>query len=304
MLTPDWTLLHVFLTVADSGSLSAAARRIGSSQPTVGRQIQNLETQMNLELFQRHPKGFTLTPAGERLLPHARAMAEQAGRIALISASAETALAGTVRITASIFVAHHILPPVLADLRRAEPGIDIEIVAADSSDNLLFREADIALRMYRPTQLDVTAVHLGDVAMGAFAARSYLDRCGLPKTVEELLDHDLIGFDRSDMILRGMRAGGLMVNRDSFAFRTDHPTVYWELLRAGCGIGFGQTRIAQRQQDVVAILSDMPLPSLPLWLATATKARRMPRLVRVWDHLEDRLRGYLKGIDPHSRFAR
>lgn len=304
MLTPDWTLLHVFLTVADSGSLSAAARRIGSSQPTVGRQIQNLETQMNLELFHRHPKGFTLTPAGERLLPHARAMAEQAGRIALISASAETALAGTVRITASIFVAHHILPPVLADLRRAEPGIDIEIVAADSSDNLLFREADIALRMYRPTQLDVTAVHLGDVAMGAFAARSYLDRCGLPKTVEELLDHDLIGFDRSDMILRGMRAGGLMVNRDSFAFRTDHPTVYWELLRAGCGIGFGQTRIAQRQQDVVAILSDMPLPSLPLWLATATKARRMPRLVRVWDHLEDRLRGYLKGIDPHSRFAR
>lgn len=290
---PDWTLLRVFLAVAEGGSLSTAARALGSSQPTVGRQIQLLEQQMRLELFLRHPRGLTLTPAAQQLLPHARAMAAEAQRMALISAGAAAVVAGTVRITASIFVAHHILPPILADLRMAEPGIDIDLVASDSSDNLLFREADIALRMYRPAQLDITALHLGDLVLGTFAAPGYLRRRGTPHTAAALLDHDLIGFDRNDLILRGMRAAGLPATRDSFAFRTDHPTVYWELLRAGCGIGFGQAGVAQHDDRVQRILPDLALSALPLWLAAATRTRHTPRLSRVWDHLAIALRRHL-----------
>lgn len=257
--------------------------------------MQLLERQTRLQLFQRHPKGLRLTPAGQRLLGHVRAMADEAGRIGLLSAGEDSAMTGTVRITASVFVAHHILPPILSGLRQAEPGINIELVASDSSDNLLFQQADIALRMYRPTQLDLTAVHLGDLTIGAFAARSYLDRRGPARTVADLHGHDLIGFDKSDLILRGMRAAGLTVTREDFAFRTDHATVYWELLRAGCGIGFGQIRVARRDAGVEAVLADLPIPPLPIWLATATRTRHTPRLSRVWDHLRGALKDHLAG---------
>lgn len=294
---PDWSLLRAFVAVAEAGSLSAAARRLGMSQPTVGRQIHALEAQMEMELFHRRPRGLVLTGAGTRLLPHARAMAQEARRIALIAAGEEARIDGTVRITASVFVAHHILPPILAELRRTEPGIAVEVVATDSSANLLFREADIALRMYRPTQLDIVTRHLGDVAMGAFAAPSYLDRRGRPRAPADLLDHDLIGMDRSDLILRGMRRAGLMVGRESFMFRTDHPTVYWELVRAGCGVGFGQTGVARITGGVEAVMPDLALPSLPLWLAAPERTRHTPRMSRVWDHLEDGLGRYFRTIE-------
>lgn len=285
----DWALWRVFLAVADKGSLSGAARALSASQPTVGRQVQTLEQRLGVELFHRQPKGMVLTDTGAGLLTHARAMAENAQQLSLLAAGQDSAPQGTVRLTASVFVAHHILPPIISDLHRTEPGIDIELVASDSSDNLLYREADIALRMYRPTQLDLITTHLGDIAMGTFAAQSYLARRGRPDTPGALIDHDLIGFDRSDMILRGMRAGGIDVGRGDFAFRTDHPTVYWELLRAGCGIGFGQIAVAARDPSLEQLLPELPIPPLPLWLAAPSQTRHTPRIDRAWGHLKQAL---------------
>lgn len=291
----DWTLLRVFLAVADHGSLSGAARALSASQPTISRQVLALEQHLGVELFHRRPRGMALTDTGAGLLPHAQAMAENAQHLALLAAGQDSAPSGPVRLTASVFVAHYILPPIIAELRAAAPGIDIELVASDSSDNLLFREADIALRMYRPTQLDLITTHLGDVEMGVFAATSYIDRHGAPDTAQAMLEHDLIGFDRSDMILRGMRAGGLRVSHDDFAVRTDHPTVYWEMLRAGCGVGFGQVAVAARDPDLVRLLPELPLPSLPLWLAAPTQTRQTPRIDQSWRHLKDALTRHLAG---------
>jgi len=146
----DWSLIQSFLAVAEEGSLSAAARRLGASQPTLGRQIQQIETQPGLSLFHRQPRGLKLTPVGETLLEPAKTMQLAMGQIALTAAGQEQDIKGTVRITASIFVAQNFLPQ-----------ISIDLVASDTSENLLFREADIALRMYRPEQLDVVTRHLG-----------------------------------------------------------------------------------------------------------------------------------------------
>ena len=162
MDSPDWTLTRSFLAVAETGSLSAAARRLGLSQPTLGRHIAEMEARTGLSLFARQPRGLAPTEAALTLLPHARAMAEAAAHLSLAAAGRDPALTGTVRLTASRIFAHHLLPPVLADLRRAEPGIEIELVPSDISENLLYRQADIALRMYRPTQPDLVARHLGD----------------------------------------------------------------------------------------------------------------------------------------------
>ncbi len=286
----DWSLIRAFLAVAEIGSLSAAARTLGSSQPTVGRQVREVETALGVELFQRHAKGLSLTETGAAMLPAAKRMRDSVGEIALIAAGQDMRPTGTVRITASVIVAHFVLPQILARLRRDEPGIEIELVATDSSDNLLFREADIALRMYRPDQLDMVTLHVTDLPLGIYAAKSYLDRVGRPDTVEDAFKLDWVGYDRSDLMLRGMRRLGWAVDRNFFATRTDDQAGNWQLIRAGCGIGIAQIATAQDAPEGERLFPDMALPSLPVWLTAHEAMRRTPRIARVWDALAQGLK--------------
>ncbi|MEM9971997.1 MAG: LysR family transcriptional regulator [Pseudomonadota bacterium] len=283
--TFDWSLLQSFLAVAETGSLSGAARKLSLSQPTVGRHVQALEAQVGAALFARQARGMALSDAGARLVEPARRMAEAAGQLSLTAMGEGDGASGTVRVTASVVTAHNHLPKIFAGLRAEHPEIEIEVVASNASENLLFREADIAVRMYRPEQLDMVTKHLGDFALGLYAARSYLDRRGWPKTFDDLEGHDLIGYDRSETLIRGMRAFGWAVTREDFPVRCDHHAVYWKLLRAGAGIGFAQVSIARDAPDVVQLLPDIPLPGLPVWLTAHQAVRRTPRVAVVWDAL-------------------
>lgn len=289
----DWSLVRSFVIVAETGSLSGAAKRLGISQPTLGRHIQTLQDQLGVVLFERHPKGMRLSEHGARMLPSAQKMVDAFGGFALSAASTEQAISGTVRITASEFVAHHILPEIIADLRQQEPSIQIELVASDTSENLMFREADIALRMFRPTQLDVIAKHLGILEMAAFASQSYLDRKGMPENAEDWQDHDVVGFDRKDMIVRAMEEMGWAVTQADFAVRCDNPLVYWELVRAGCGIGFGQLNTGVNDPKLVRIFPELALAQLPLWIVAPRATRHTARVARVWQHLEQAFMAYI-----------
>ncbi len=285
----DWSLIQAFLAVAEGGSLSAAARTMRQSQPTLGRQVQAIEASLGVTLFRRERRGMALTEAGAALLEPARTMLDAAGRLALIAAGEAEDMHGTVRITASVFVSHHVLPPILARLRQAAPEIALDLVASDASDNLLFREADIAVRMYRPDQLDIVARHLGDVALGLFGAKSYFDRRGRPATLDELRSHDFVGYDTSDLIIRGFRGFGWQVDRDWFAVRCDNQSANWELVRAGCGLGFAQLHTGLADPSVERVAADLPLPPLPLWLATHDRLWRTGRVRLVWTHLAEGL---------------
>ncbi len=290
----DWSLLQSFLAVADEGSLSGAARKLGTSQPTLGRRIKQIETQLGVTLFHRQPRGFALTDIGTELLAPARAMHDAAMQVSLAAAGRAQSTAGTVRITASVFVANFILPPIIAKLRLAYPEISLDLIPNDASENLLFREADIALRMYRPTQLDIITRHLCDLPLGMFASTNYLDRKGRPDTIEDIFNtHDLVGFDRDEQILRGMRQMGLDAKRDWFKTRCDEAVTYWELVRAGCGIGFSQTHVGQRDPSVEQILQDVPIPSLPVWLTAHQAMQQTPRIRRVWDMLADEIPAFV-----------
>lgn len=286
----DWTLIRSFLAVAETGSLSAAARRLGLTQPTLGRHIAELEAALQLELFTRQPRGLAPTETAAALLPHARGMAEAAARLSLAAAGREMRLAGPVRITASRVVAHHLLPEILAGLRVEEPGIEIELVASDTAENLLFREADIALRMYRPDQLDLVAAHVADLALGLYAAPAYLDRRGRPATMEDLLAHDIVGFDRSELMIRMMAGLGLVRRRGDFPVRCDDQLVHWNLVRAGLGIGGAQRIFADADPAVERIAPFPRLPPLPLWIAAPEALRHQPRVARVFAWLADSLR--------------
>ncbi|MDE4134527.1 LysR family transcriptional regulator [Phaeobacter sp. QD34_3] len=281
----DWTLIQSFLAVAETGSLSAAAKRLRRSQPTLGRHIQTLERELDQRLFHRHPRGLTLAPQGERLLPLAREINDRMNAISLQAAGQSQDLTGTVRITASVFASHYVLPAILAEIRAAEPGIELELVPSDASESLVFRAADIAVRMYRPTQLDIVARHVADLPLGIFAATSYLDRRGRPDTLADLWQHDLIGYDADDLILRTMQAMGFDVDRHDFALRCDNQSAYWELLRAGCGIGFSQRGPALLDTEVEEVDLGLSLPPLPVWLAAHGVMRQTPRIRAVWDML-------------------
>ena len=289
MDTLDWTLTRSFLAVAETGSLTRAARRLGLSQPTLSRHITDLETRLG-PLFHRQPRGLAPNDTALALLPHAKAMEEAAARLSLAAAGREEAPTGTVRITASRVVSFYILPAILADLRHAEPGIDIDLVPSDTSENLLMREADIALRMYRPDQAEVITAHVTDLPFGIYAAHSYIARHGAPQSFEELLRHDMIGFDRSDLMLRMMAEMGIQRQRSDFPIRCDDQLVYMALLRAGLGIGGMQTIIARQAPDLVRLVPDLPLPPLPVWITAHQALRHTPRIRRVFDHLTQAFR--------------
>jgi DNA-binding transcriptional LysR family regulator len=285
----DWSLIRSLLAVAEAGSLSAAARDLGLSQPTLGRQVQAAEAALGVAVFHRHPRGLGLTEAGAALLEPAREMRAAAAKLSLLAAGRETRLKGTVRISASMVTAHHTLPPILAHLRAEEPEIEIELHASDASDNLLWREADIAVRMYRPDQPDLIARHLGDSRLGVFGAQGYLDRRGVPRTFDDLMRHDWVGLDRSDLMLEGFRALGQPVDRHFFRLRCDDQAANWALVRAGAGLGIAQLAVARAAPDMVQVVPDLPLPALPVWLTAAEALRDTPRLRRVWDALAEGL---------------
>jgi DNA-binding transcriptional LysR family regulator len=294
---PDWTLLRSFLAVAEAGSLSGAARALGLSQPTLGRHIAEIEAGLKLTLFTRAAKGLTLSVAGTALLPHARAMKEAAQALSLAAAGRDVEMSGTVRITASQIMATYILPAMLADLRMREPQIEIELVPSDTTENLLFREADIAVRMYRPTQLDLITRHLVDLPLGLYGAKTYLDRVGRPTTPDAVLALDIIGFDRSDVMLRMLSGLGITRTRGDFPVRCDDQVVYWNLVRAGCGIGGMQCLVGDADALVERVAPFVVLPALPVWLTAPEALRQTPRIRRVFDYLVEAFKG-LPHLDP------
>lgn len=284
MTTPDWTLLRAFLAVIDTGSLSAGALALATSQPTLSRHIRALETSLGVPLFTRSAHGLDPTDAALALVDDARAMGAAADALALKAWGRSQQPTGTVRITASMMVANFWLPPMLAALRSVEPAIQVEVVASDSNQDLLRRDADIAIRMADPTQNALIARKLGVAPVGLYGAASYFARRGRVATMADLLAHDVIGADRSDGILKVYAASGQRVGRGAFPLRCDDETVRWHLLLAGAGLGFAQVALAERYPALERVALDLVAP-MPVWLVLHEEVRSNLRIRRVADFL-------------------
>ncbi len=291
----DWNLLKSFLAVAETGSLTAAAKQLDASQPTLGRHVAELEAKMGTTLLRRTPRGQEVTEAGAAFLADVRAMREASDAILRRASGAEKQIRGTVRITASVMIGSVVLPRIVARLRSDHPDLEIEIVATDSVDNLLRRDADIAIRMVRPTQVDLVARHIGDIPLVAGATRDYLDRRGRPLQATDLLDHDILGFDRDDALQRGFAAFGVAIDRTFFKVRCDNHLVLWQAMKNGAGIGFGQQPLFAADPELETVLPDLDLPALPVWLTAHRDIRHAPRIRAVLERLEADLTDYMAG---------
>jgi DNA-binding transcriptional LysR family regulator len=285
----DWSLVRSFLAVLEKGSLLAASRHLQLSQPTIGRHVAELESQLGLVLFDRNGRGLLPTEAAYHLAESARIMQSGADQLARNVMGADLGASGTVRITASQPVSCYVLPPLLAQMRLSLPDIQVELVASNEVSNLLRREADIAVRMVQPQQASIIARRVGKVTLRACAHQDYLRRRGVPRQPNDLLAHDLIGGDRNDDTLKGFAAQGLVVGREQFAFRADDLIVVWQAVRAGLGVGFVSEYLIRSDPTVIPVLPKLKIEPLPVWLAVHKEIRTSKRIRAVYDFLADAL---------------
>ncbi len=287
----DWNRARAFLVAAEEGSFSAAARALGSTQPTVGRQVAGLEAELDVTLFERVGKGVVLTPTGLDLAEFVRTMGDAALSLSLAAAGHSVSLEGPVCISASQIDATFTLPPIIAGLRERHPGIEIEIVATNDTSDLGRREADIAIRSFRPTQLDLFARKVKDSYARLYASPEYLAKLGNPTTAEGLSRGQFLGFNREDTMIKGLNALGLSLTPANFPVLTENQLVQWELTKRGVGISIMTETVGDAEPRVRRALPDFPPFPIAVWLTTHRELSTSRRMRVVFDLLFEGLRG-------------
>ena len=291
----DWQWFRTFLAVMREGSLSGAARTLRTTQPTMGRQIAALEKSLGVTLFVRSIDGLTPTEAGMRLIPSAEAMAAAAEAAQRVASGAIDDEHGTVRITASDIVGTEVLPSIVAGFRKRHPRIAIELALSNRNQDLLRGDADIAIRMVRPTQGALVARKIGRVDIALHAHRRYLKAHPAPGRLEDLLRHALIGYDRDQAYARFLDERiGTGLARESFVFRSDNDLAILAALRAGVGIGPCQLGIARRDRNLVPVLHREFVIALEVWLVMHRDLRGNRRVRLAFDHLAVELASYVE----------
>ncbi len=285
----DWNQVRAFLAAAEEGSLSAAARALHQTQPTLSRQVTGLEASLGVTLFERGHRRLQLTTAGLELLEHVRAMAEAANRVSLAASGQSQAIAGRVCITATEMLATYYLPPMLRKLREQAPGIVVEVVASDEVRDLIRREADIAIRHTQPTQPDLIARRIGFLRGRIYAARRLLEEVGTPQSFDDLADKDFVGIDDTGGLISGLREQGLVLSPEQFRVHAASGNCMLQLIREGLGFGFLPMDTSGLFDDLVCVLPESFDPEIPVWLLSHRELHTSRRIRVVYDLLAEEL---------------
>lgn len=281
----DWNQVRAFLATAEEGTFSAAARVLKTTQPTIGRQVSELEGRLGVTLLERSVKGPRLTEAGEKLLHHVRAMSDAASMISMAADSQSTEVTGIVRITAFDMIAVQLLPGILLPLRKKAPGIQPEIFSSNSIQDLLQREADIAVRHVRPEQPELIARHVGDLATHLYASRKYLERVGRPRTPRDIADHAFVGVPNGADVLTTLRNLGIPLSEDNFAITSDAGVVISGCVKAGYGLSLLPAALCDSDPEFERVQPELPTPRIPIWLVTHRELQTSKRIRIVFDQL-------------------
>ena len=296
--TVGWELYRSFLAVLQEGSLSAAARSLGLTQPTIGRHITALEAHFGLSLFSRSQAGLMPTDAALALRSDAEAMQSTAAALERNASGLGKDVQGAVRISASEVIGAEVLPGILAGLRERHPKLELELVLSNRLQDVVRREVDIAIRMTSPRQNVLLATRVGDVVLGLHAHRTYIERHGRPESLADLSRHALIGFDQSTPFLRSAPASLAVWARENFMLRCDSDLAQLALLRSAAGIGICQASLAARSPDLVRLLPEKFSLALTTWVVMHEGLKGSPRCRAAFDGLVAGLRRYTRQTHP------
>ncbi|WP_371879573.1 LysR family transcriptional regulator [Nannocystis punicea] len=292
----DWNQLRAFLETAETGSLSAAARKLGLTQPTLSRQVAAIEQRLGVTLFERVGKAMRLTSTGLDLLEHARTMGSAAEELALIATGRSQAVEGVVSISASDAVAAYLLPRAIHRIRQVAPRIVVEVVSSNALSDLRRRESDIAVRHVNPDQPDLIARLLREATASFYASEAWVAAHGHPRTADEAAAHDFISADRAGRYLEHLRALGLPLTTTNFPLYSENSVTAWELVRQGLGIGAMMDDVARLTPGVVRVLETLAPVRFPIWLVTHRELRTARRIRVVFDVLAE----YLSAPRPEA----
>jgi DNA-binding transcriptional LysR family regulator len=280
----DWNRARAFLVTVEEGSLSAAARALGMTQPTLGRQVSALEQELGVVLFERVGQGLEVTPVGLELAEHARAMGQAASRLSLAASGKSQNIEGNICISASEVYAVFLLPPIIAQLRRSQPKIQVELVATNQTSDLSRREADIAIRNFQPTQNELIARRIRDDIARLYATAEYLQQLGNPQTRADFSAASFVGFDASGMVIDELNRRGFNLAKSNFPILSENYIAHWELVKQGLGIGIMPEQIGDAEPLVERALDDFAI-EFPIWLTTHRELRTSRRVRIVYDLL-------------------
>jgi DNA-binding transcriptional LysR family regulator len=281
----DWNRARAFLVTAEEGSLSAAARALGMTQPTLSRQVDALENELSLVLFERAGRGLILTPQGLELLEHVRAMGEAASQLSRAASGQSQSIEGSICIAASEAYSAFLLPPIIEKLRQEYPSISVEVVASNAGSDLLRREADIAIRNFASSQPDLITRKIRDDEGFFYAAHSYLAKLGNPQSFTDLKNADFLAFANNDPMMSVLNAMGLHLAKRNFPIICDNHLVQWQLVKQGVGIGGITSDIGDAEPLVRRILPYMAPIIIPMWLVTHRELNTSKRVRTVFDFL-------------------
>ncbi|RAK57240.1 LysR family transcriptional regulator [Phenylobacterium deserti] len=292
---PDWDLFQSLHAVLETGSLSAAARARGLTQPTLGRHVEALETRLGAPLFVRSPRGLQPTELAVELRPHLADMAAQAAAAMRDASVAAEGVSGPIRITASEMFGAEVLPPMLTGFRERHSGAVIELTLSNDTQDLLRREADIAVRMVAPSQSALVARKVGEVPLGFFATSDYVARYGAPDSLDAVFQHPVVGIDSDRRVRQVQSLQGMQVaiTRESFAFRSDSDLAQLAAVRAGFGVGVVQAPLGARY-GLVRLLPEFEILRLGVWIVMHENLRASRRIRLMFDHLVEGVSAYLK----------
>lgn len=281
----DWNQLRAFLETAEAGSLSAAARKLGLTQPTLSRQVAAIEQRLGVTLFERVGRAMQLSSTGMDLLEHVRAMGAAAEAMNLAATGHSQAVEGVVSVSASDAVAAHLLPPLVQQLRQQVPGIAIEVISSNALSDLLRREADIAIRHVKPDQPDLIAKLIREATAGFYASEAWVRTYGHPRSADEAARLPFVGTDRSGRFLNYLRQHGLPLSEANFSCYCDHSVPHLALVQQGLGIGAMMDEIAQNTPGLRRVLDEVPPVRFPIWLVTHRELRTSRRIQVVYEAL-------------------
>ncbi len=290
----NWDHYRAALAVLEEGSLSAAARALGLTQPTIGRQIEALEQALGVTLFVRSQHGLSATESALALRPFAENLKNTAAALERAIAAEAHEVRGTVRVTASEVIGIEVLPAILADLKEAHPGLNIELVLSNKSQDLLNRDADIAVRMVAPKQDVLLIKRVGDISLGLYVHRRYIEKHGMPKDTTDMGSHSLIGFDTMLPYMRIMQDKFPFIQRDKFSLSVDSDVAQLAAIRAGFGIGICQDLLARREPDLLPVLPSAFQVNFPTWIVMHEDLKQNQRYRTTFDFLADGLKRYIE----------
>jgi len=281
----DWNQARAFLVTAREGSLSAAAQELGLTQPTLSRQVSGLEESIGVVLFEKFGRGLALTPAGRELLVHVEKMGDSAANFSLSAKGKSQSLGGSVCISSPEITSALMMPQIVEKILLEYPLIKIDLMASNVPSDLRRREADIAIRSFRPNEPEYIAKKVQPQKWGVYAANSYCEKRGEQSSETDIEDAVFIGPSDTAILIEHMGKVGVRLTEKNFKITSDSMLVQWQLLCTGYGIAVAPVKVADRNPSLTRLLADKISLESEQWLVSHKEMRSNKKVRVVFDFL-------------------